>query len=163
VHRPRRDALGPAGRSRGFFRLDPRSTGRYISPCGELAIRGFLMRDFIEITKAMSDPGRVRILLALQGRELCVCQLVELLGLAASTVSKHVAVLRQARLVEHRKEGRWTYYRRAGREAPAQARSALRWLDCSLKGDETIGEDKKRLEEILRRPLEELCKNANRG
>ena len=118
------------------------------------------MRGFVNVAKALSDPGRVRILLALKGRELCVCQLVELLGLAASTVSKHMAVLRQAYLVDNRKDGRWAYYRRAGRDAPKRAQAALRWLDSSVGDERVIGEDAKRLEEILKVPVEELCKNV---
>jgi ArsR family transcriptional regulator len=43
--------------------------------------------------------------------ELCVCQLIKMLGLAPSTVSKHMSILRQARLVQARKEGKWMYYR----------------------------------------------------
>ena len=72
------------------------------------------MRDFMAISKALADEQRVRVLLALQRGELCVCQVVELLGLATSTVSKHMSILKQARLVESRKEGRWMYYRLAG-------------------------------------------------
>lgn len=116
------------------------------------------MREFVDIAKALSDPGRVRILLALKGRELCVCQLMEFLGLAASTVSKHMAVLRQAYLVDNRKEGRWAYYRRADRGAPKRVRDALRWLDSSAADEITLSADRKRLEEILKIPLEDLCR-----
>lgn len=118
------------------------------------------MREFVSAAKALSDPSRIRILLALKGRELCVCQLVELLGLAASTVSKHMAVLHQAYLVDNRKEGRWAYYRRAGRDAPKRAQAALRWLDSSLEGEVIVSEDASRLEEILEIPVEDLCKTA---
>ena len=68
---------------------------------------------FMTITKALSDENRVRMLLALDGRELCVCQIIELLGLAPSTVSKHMSILANARLVEGRQEGRWRFYRLA--------------------------------------------------
>ena len=71
------------------------------------------MFEFLNITKALAEENRLRILLALDGAELCVCQLVELLELAPSTVSKHMSVLRQARLVESRKDGRWMHYRLA--------------------------------------------------
>jgi len=117
------------------------------------------VRELVDVARALSDPGRVRILVALRGRELCVCQLVELLGLAASTVSKHVTVLRQAYLVDCRKDGRWAYYRRAGREAPARARAALRWLDVSLEGEPIVDADARRREGILRVPAEELCRS----
>ncbi|MBU1701048.1 MAG: metalloregulator ArsR/SmtB family transcription factor [Candidatus Eisenbacteria bacterium] len=121
------------------------------------------MREFTDVAKALSDPNRVRILLALKGRELCVCQLVDLLGLAASTVSKHMSVLRQAYLVEYRKEGRWAYYRRTGRGGPKRAQTALRWLDASVVGESIVAKDAKRLQVILKRPVEDLCKITNQS
>lgn len=59
----------------------------------------------------MAHPSRLLILDALQEKERCVCELTELVGADQSTVSKHLAVLRQAGLVEDRKEGVLTYYR----------------------------------------------------
>ena len=90
------------------------------------------MIEFLNITKALAEENRLRILMALKGEELCVCQLIELLELAPSTVSKHVSVLRQARLVEGRKDGRWIYYRRAGESAPSEATEAIAWVKASL-------------------------------
>ena len=58
------------------------------------------MREFMNITKALADANRVRMLLALRGRELCVCQITELFGLAPSTMSKHLSILYQAGLVD---------------------------------------------------------------
>ena len=69
------------------------------------------MLETLNITKALSDENRIRALMMLTGGELCVCQIIEMLGLAPSTVSKHMSILRQAGLVETRKEGRWIYYR----------------------------------------------------
>ena len=60
------------------------------------------MRGCLAITKALSDANRVRVLMGLTTGELCVCQIIEMLSLAPSTVSKHMSVLRQARLVESR-------------------------------------------------------------
>jgi len=59
----------------------------------------------------MAHPSRLLILEALQEREWCVCELTELVGADQSTVSKHLAVLKHAGLVEDRKEGAMTYYR----------------------------------------------------
>jgi DNA-binding transcriptional ArsR family regulator len=115
------------------------------------------VREFIAISKALSDPSRVRILLALRGGELCVCQLVELLGLAPSTVSKHLAILRQAYLVDCHRDGRWAYYRRAGREGSASVRAALRWVDASLADDPGARSDARKLEEIQKSSPQELC------
>lgn len=120
------------------------------------------MRELIDVAKALSDPGRVRILLALKDRELCVSQLAELLGLATSTVSKHMAVLRRAYLVEYRKDGAWAYYRRSARGAPKRARAAFRWLDASIDDWQQANNDKVRLKKILKTPVEELRKPVGR-
>ncbi len=116
------------------------------------------MRDFMCVLKALADENRVRILMALRRRELCVCQIVELLGLANSTVSKHMSILRQARLVDSRKDGRWTYYRLADREVPPEAADATSLVVKSLAKDRTIREDAKRLRQILKLDPEELCR-----
>ena len=118
------------------------------------------MREFVDIAKALSDPNRVRILIALRERELCVCQVVEWLHLAPSTVSKHMSVLRQARIVDNRKEGRWAYYRRVGSEASASVQAALTWLDGALEAEGVSPEETDRLEQILKTPVEELCRNV---
>jgi len=108
----------------------------------------------VEIAKALSDPQRLRALLALRGGELCVCQLIELLGLSPSTVSKHMSILADAGLVRHRKEGRWVHYRIDEEESPPEARGALRWLrECAPEPDG----DRERLKRIRRADLTLLC------
>ncbi|MHC4097765.1 MAG: ArsR/SmtB family transcription factor, partial [Planctomycetota bacterium] len=96
------------------------------------------MYDFIYIAKALSDENRVRALMLLSQGELCVCQLIEMLRLAPSTVSKHMSILRQARLVESRKEGRWMYYRLVDENSPKEAIQAIRWVQNSLAKDKQI-------------------------
>ncbi|MCG8531639.1 MAG: metalloregulator ArsR/SmtB family transcription factor [Desulfovibrionales bacterium] len=71
------------------------------------------MHDFIKITKALSDPTRVRILGLLLGGELCVCNIVTVLGLAQPTISKHLKQCTDAGLTVARKSGGWTHYRLA--------------------------------------------------
>jgi ArsR family transcriptional regulator len=60
---------------------------------------------------ALSDSWRLRILEELRGRERCVCELSEALGIAQSKLSFHLKTLRAAGLIEGRQEGRWMYYR----------------------------------------------------
>jgi arsenate reductase (thioredoxin) len=115
------------------------------------------MRDFMSITKALADPNRVRLLLALEGRELCVCQLTALLELAPSTVSKHLSILHQARLVEMRKDGRWNYYRQADAGAAPVLGEALAWVRRSLSGEEQIARDALRIAELAAMNAEDLC------
>ena len=64
----------------------------------------------VKIGKAIDHPLRVRALAALRDRELCVCELVDLFGLAPSTVSKHMSLIADAGLVDRRRDGKWTYY-----------------------------------------------------
>jgi ArsR family transcriptional regulator len=115
------------------------------------------MRDVVTIAKALSDENRVHIVAMLDGRELCVCQVFELLELAPSTVSKHLAILKQARLIEGRKDGRWMYYRLADDDAPRAAHEALHWTLQTLKGDKRVRNDAKRLKHILAMDPEVLC------
>lgn len=60
--------------------------------------------------KALGDATRLRILHALLGGELCVCDLGEALGMSVSAVSHQLAVLKSSRLVQHRHEGKSVYY-----------------------------------------------------
>lgn len=109
------------------------------------------------ISKALADETRVRIIMALSRGELCVCQITDLLGLAPATVSKHLSILRNARMVSPRKEKRWVYYRLADNTAPRQVRDALKWVQTSLKDDKRILKDIKNLR--VKAYSEELCKN----
>jgi len=120
------------------------------------------MRDLMAVLKALADENRVRALIALGPRELCVCQIVELLGLAPSTVSKHMAILKQARLVDSRKQGRWMFYRLAKREASVEARKIAALVAQLLADDSTTREDAKRLNHILKLDPEVLC-DKNKG
>jgi ArsR family transcriptional regulator len=110
------------------------------------------------ISKALADENRVRMLLALRGRELCACQLNELFGLAASTMSKHLTILYQAGLVNSRKAGRWVYYSLPGEEAPVAVRKALEWVCESLADHARAAEDARRLKQVLKMDPTELCK-----
>ena len=124
---------------------------------------GDSMREFMAITKALADETRVRVLLALQRGELCVCQIVELTGLATSTMSKHMSILKQARLVESRKEGRWMYYRLADAEVPELVRRTVEWVADSLARDPKVLGDKKRLATICNSDPHELCTARESG
>ena len=121
------------------------------------------LQDFMNIAKALSDENRVRALMCLGRGELCLCQIIEVLGLATSTVSKHMAILLQAGLVHVRREGRWRYFRLAGDNAPPHVGNVLRWVMDSLSGDGTVSLDSARLEEIRKIPLEEFCVKTRHG
>ena len=114
------------------------------------------MRQFMQVTKALADENRIRILLFLDQTELCLCQVVELLKLSPSTVSKHVSILAQAGLVEVRKEGRWHYYRRRETPEPAVA-AAYNFVNHASIDSSLIRQDRKALKKVLRIDKEQLC------
>lgn len=115
-------------------------------------------QDTIAALKALGDENRLRALLACSERELCVCQITELLRLAPSTVSKHMSILRQADLVESRKEGRWIYYRLSTEFATAPVRGIVDALCAQLTADPKWKRDRATLAEILATDPEELCR-----
>lgn len=116
------------------------------------------MREFMAITRALADPNRVRILLALRRRELCVCQITELFGLAPSTVSKHLSILHQAGLIQSRKTERWVHYRLPDKSAPTAVREALDWVKKSLARSDNALADAKKLNRVLKTDLAEICR-----
>ena len=111
------------------------------------------MQKHVAINKALGDESRLRTLMALRQGDLCLCQLIDLLGLAPSTVSKHVSVLQQAGLVEQRKEGRWHFYSLAAKEASDEVERALQWVRQSLRDDPVILADAQKLDEVRQKDL----------
>jgi ArsR family transcriptional regulator len=81
------------------------------------------MKDIVNIFKALADPTRLRIVLLLRRRELCVCELMAVLGMEQSRVSRHMRVLREAGIAEDVREGRWIIYR-----VPEEANALLEGL-----------------------------------
>ena len=69
-----------------------------------------LLTDLAETFKVLSHPGRLKIIHALSGNELCVCDLSALLGSTESAVSHQLRLLRSMRLVKFRREGKLAYY-----------------------------------------------------
>jgi DNA-binding transcriptional ArsR family regulator len=115
------------------------------------------VEQLVAVLKALSDEGRLRILGALTRGELCVCQITALIDLAPSTISKHLAILKSAGLVQCRKEGRWIYYCLVGPEEDGAARRAVEWVRESLAAEPRIRNDRDALIEIIKKTPTELC------
>lgn len=73
-------------------------------------VDGLTATRLAETFQALSDPTRVRIISALARQELCVCDLVAVLGMSPSAISHQLRLLRVMGLVRYRKEGRMVYY-----------------------------------------------------
>ncbi len=116
------------------------------------------MDDILAIAKALADKNRMRALMMLRHGGLCVCQIIEMLGLAPSTVSKHMSVLRQAHLVDGHKDGRWMYYRLPGRNGSKAVKQAIKLLTDNLGESRQTQEDDEKLQKVLETNKEALCK-----
>ncbi len=114
------------------------------------------MREILAITKALSDESRLRALVAVKDGELCLCQLIQVLGLSPATVSKHMDTLEKAGLVERRRMGRWRYYRLAAGGADRPAARAIEWILEALRRDSRIAEDARNVRQVRRMDLGEL-------
>jgi DNA-binding transcriptional ArsR family regulator len=115
------------------------------------------LRDFELAMKAVGDPTRTRILKLLEAGGLCVCQVQAVLGLAPSTVSKHLTILKLAGLVADHRDGKWIEYALTNESRNAHARPVLELLERTLHRDPAIAADRKRLREVKAIPMSELC------
>ncbi len=114
------------------------------------------MDPYIKVMKALSDPGRVKIIKMLEQRSLCVCEIQAALGLAQPTISKHLKILEEAGLVTFYKEGLWVNYRLTDGRDSAYAATMLGNLRHWLSDDpQILNLIKERLPFINR---EEVCR-----
>ncbi|MFV0439135.1 MAG: ArsR/SmtB family transcription factor [Desulfopila sp.] len=112
------------------------------------------MKTTAKLFKALADETRLRIVSLLMAGELCVCDVMEVLQLPQSTVSRHLAYLRNAGLVDDRRQGVWMYYRLTGVEG--ELAPLLHLLPAALGKTDTGERD----QEQLRRYLAQKASNA---
>ena len=113
-----------------------------------------LLPDLVAVGKGLAHPARLRLVGMLAGGELCVCQMIAVVGLAPSTVSQHLSVLAHGGLVGERKEGKLVFHRLRRDGAAAALLPPL--LDL-LAGDATAEADRAEVERLRRVPVAELC------
>jgi ArsR family transcriptional regulator len=94
------------------------------------------MREYLRVMKAAADGTRVKILKMLQHRDLCVCEIQNVLGISQPSVSRHLRLLEEADLVRGEKDGMWSNFRLArAEEQNAYSRVVLAhlrdWLEDS--------------------------------
>lgn len=118
------------------------------------------MQNEIQLFKALSDGTRLRILLLLVNNgELCVCDLMESLQIPQSTASRHLALLRNAGLVDGERRGTWMYYRVVENQTLGSAILTELKQHCSEL--ETAVEDNRRCLKFLSTKNGTSCRIAN--
>lgn len=109
----------------------------------------------VAIARALGHPARLRTVAMLRTGELCVCQVIEVLKLAPSTVSAHLRELKRCGVVTDRKDGRWVHV-----SITSDEQTRL-WVDtamATLAEDPTVDADMKLVRELREVPVEELCR-----
>jgi ArsR family transcriptional regulator len=111
---------------------------------------GGSMNSYLNIFKVLSDENRLRILLMLKQRSLCVCEIHEVLHVALSTISTHLKLMRNLGLIEDEKDGRWVIYSLSHNSFLYEL---LERLEKELRFDRTIQSDRTVISSITR----EVC------
>ena len=100
------------------------------------------MDDLINLFSLLSDKTRLRILLLLLDKELCVCEIFAALDMSQPRVSRQLAILKQAKLIKDRRDGKWIYYRIDKTNNSARLMSILAFLPDWLANDPEFINDK---------------------
>ena len=101
--------------------------------------------------RALADRTRLRLLNLMAGDEVCVCFFVESLKTNQPKISRHLAYLRRAGIVDARREGQWMHYRIVEPDDPDAAR-VLKDMMSWLANDQEMQRDRQRLEQICCAP-----------
>jgi len=114
------------------------------------------MQQTAQLFKVLSEVSRLRILALLQYGELCVCDLMEVLDMPQSTVSRHLAKLKERGLVQDRRSTVWCYYSLA-EPGTELVRRVLQVLGQELVQTEQFQHDRQRLHAFWARERDGLC------
>jgi ArsR family transcriptional regulator len=104
------------------------------------------MLEIMESMKLLSDRSRLRILMLLAGRELCVCQIMGVLGMSQPLVSHNLSLLHKGGFLDDRRDGKMIFYT-IRKKPPKMQRLLLDVVVDALKGDRILAQDVKSLGE----------------
>ena len=125
--------------------------------CQEKSVYWSVMNEYISIFKALGDETRLRVLMMLKVRPLCVCELSEAFNIPLSTLSAHLKILKGSGLVVDTKDGRWVVYEISeGKELSGGetfVRKTLDLIEAAVENDEKFLNDRAVIAKVTR----ELC------
>lgn len=105
------------------------------------------MKDMVRILKVLSDQTRLRIVNMLLEKEVCVCEMVNILGISQPAVSKHIKKLKTAGLVEERQNGYWSYYSIDFKSN--KAKKVVNFIMREIKDEKKLKKDIELLKRVL--------------
>ena len=120
----------------------------------------------MKAARALSDPTRVRVLHLLLQRECCVCEVMDVLGISQVNASRYCNALKDAGLLDVRRDGRWRHYSISSQLNSAALKDMLHAVDESARSDPQLLEDKRRLlcsgrRCIVPSPTPDMCDACN--
>lgn len=119
------------------------------------------MKQFVDLFKALSDETRLRIVILLSEKELCVCQIEAALGLPQVKVSRHLTILRYTGLVNCRRDGLWIYYSLAKPKNKLEQTLFTCFRQC-LKKEKFFSGDLTKMKKCISQPLGVVADMAKR-
>ena len=108
------------------------------------------MKKIANIFKALSDDTRLRMIKLLHERELCVCELMQVLDMSQPRISRHMSVLKNAGLVEDRREGKWVHYSLRKETQGKEIKILLDSMAVIANNEAVVKADKKNLRKAIR-------------
>ncbi|MBN2468897.1 MAG: metalloregulator ArsR/SmtB family transcription factor [Deltaproteobacteria bacterium] len=122
------------------------------------------MKKTAQIFQALSDETRLRVMKLLQERELCVCELIQVLEMSQPRISRHLSVLKNAGLVNDRREGKWVYYSLKKGAENDDVKPILETISLVANDDSVVRNDNKNLKKAVRlSEIEGCCSSRKRG
>lgn len=101
----------------------------------------------VEMIKAVADKNRMRIMLMLSVRPMCVCEMDSVLGIALSTISAHLKQMRSAGVIKSEKDGRWVIYHLADNPL---VQSIVKDIKSELADDKEVKADLSKISNLCR-------------
>lgn len=102
----------------------------------------------VNVFKALSDETRLRIINILLKENLCVCEIMDILGMTQSRISRHLGILKQVELIEEERKGKWVIYKIAKKN-----KDILSYVKHHTRNEQILDSDKKKTEETLKKGL----------
>ena len=120
---------------------------------------GHNLKEMEKIIKALADKNRLRIIYLINGkRDICVCEITDIIGLSQPTISSHLRLLENAGLVESNKDGLWVNYN-INSQAELFSRRSIEMICNDLKKDKQAISDLKKLKAIDR---DKICRKTHK-
>ena len=108
------------------------------------------MRELVKVFKALSDETRIRLLKLLQQRELCVCEIMQVLKMTQSRVSRNLGILKDAGLVTDRRDGLWVHYSLNRKSFNKYVQPILELLEDWIDDNDDVRRDLSELAEAVK-------------